>query len=348
MNFSDIFWKVDESTYRSDTAISYSDISQYMQIGKDIVNHFREKKSSYGLSLGTVLDCLITEGIQTFSEKYLLTDFNPENKGEQLVESIFNYIAAPTLKDAVKDSGVVQMITDSSYYPNRNLESRLAALFKIEKYWDDLVKAAKDHKQIISSSLYDEANELVDKLKSNTLTNNLLFAEVEEGETFNQPKLETIIDGIKFRCMIDRLIVDHNKKRIFMIDLKYTSSSLDAFLDSYVHWNYQIQTRLYRSILREKLKGTEFSDYEIKDYIYVVVNKEDAMAFSIKIPNGDIIYKAESGKEYYFPDPIRLGAELDNLLKSGLQPVSDTLIKPKLNPLLKGQFGLVNIKPIHL
>ena len=348
MDIKDLFWDVSEVTYRQDSAISYSDISQYMQMGKDIVNHFREKKSSYGLSLGTVLDCLITEGIQVFSEKYLLTDFNPENKGEQLVESIFNYIAAPTLKDAVKDGGVVQMITDSSYYPNRNLESRLTALFKIENYWDDLTKAAKDHKQIIASSLYDEANELVNKLKSNTLTNNLLFAEVEEGETFNQPKLRVTISGIDFRCMIDRLIVDHNKKRIFMLDLKYTSSSLDNFLDSYVHWNYQIQTRLYRSVLKEKLKSTEFSDYEIKDYIYVVVNKEDALAFSIKIPNGDVIYKAELGKEYYFPDPIRLGIELDNLLKSGLQPVQDTLIKSKLNPLLRGQFGLVNIKPIHL
>lgn len=348
MQFSDLFWKTDELTYRSDSAISYSDISQYMQMGKDIVNHFREKKSSYGLSLGTVLDCLITEGIQIFSEKYLLTDFNPENKGEQLIESIFNYIAASTLKDAVKDDGVIQMITDSSYYPNRNLESRLAALFKIEKYWDDLVKAAKDHKQIISSSLYDEASELVNKLKSNALTNNLLFAEVEEGETFNQSKLRVTISGIDFRCMIDRLIIDHLKKRIFMIDLKYTSSPLDAFLDSYVHWNYQIQTRLYRSILKDKLKGTEFSDYEIKDYIYVVVNKEDALAFSIKIPNGDVIYKAESGKEYYFPDPIRLGVELDNLLKSGLQPIPNTSIKQKLNPLLRGQFGLINIKPIHL
>ena len=348
MAIKDLFWDVPEVTYRQDTAISYSDISQYMQMGNGIVNHFREKKSSYGLSLGTVLDCLVTEGIQVFSEKYLLTDFNPENKGEQLVESIFNYIAAPTFKDAVKDDGVIQMITDSSYYPNRNLESRLAALFKIEKYWDDLIQATKDHKQIISSSLYDEATELVNKLKSNTLTHNLLFAEVEEGETFNQPKLRVAISGIDFRCMIDRLIIDHNKKRIFMLDLKYTSSSLDNFLDSYVHWNYQIQTRLYKSILSEKLKGTEFSDYEIKDYIYVVVNKEDALAFSIKIPNGDVIYKAESGKEYYFPDPIRLGVELDNLLRSGLQPVPDTPIKPKLNPLLKGQFGLVNIKPIHL
>jgi hypothetical protein len=348
VDIKSLFWDVPETVYRSDTAISYSDISQYMQIGKDIVNHFREKKSSYGLSLGTVLDCLITEGIQVFSEKYLLTDFNPENKGEQLVESIFNYIATPSLKDAVKDNGVIQMITDSSYYPNRTLESRLAALFKIEKYWNDLAKAAEDHKQIIASSLYDEATELVDKLKSNALTNNLLFAKVEEGETFNQPKLHVTISGVDFRCMIDRLIIDHLKKRIFMIDLKYTSSSLDVFLDSYVHWNYQIQTRLYRSILKEKLKGTEFSDYEIKDYIYVVVNKEDALAFSINIPDGDIIYKAESGKEYYFPDPIRLGKELDTLLKSGLQPIINTLIKPKLNTLLRGQFGLVNIKPIHL
>jgi len=348
MDITNLFWNVPEAIYRSDTAISYSDISQYMQMGKDIVNHFREKKSSYGLSLGTVLDCLITEGIQVFSEKYLLTDFNPDNKGEQLVESIFNYISVPTLKEAVKDSGVIQMITDSSYYPNRTLESRLAALFKIEKYWNDLAKAAKYYKQIISSSLYDEATELVDKLKSNALTNNLLFAEVEEGETFNQPKLRVTISGIDFRCMIDRLIIDHLRKRIFMIDLKYTSSSLDAFLDSYVHWNYQIQTRLYRRILKEKLKGTEFSDYEIKDYIYVVVNKEYALAFSINIPDGDIIYKAELGKEYYFPDPIRLGEELALLLKSKEQPLSNTITKSKLNPLLRGQFGLVNIKPIHL
>lgn len=336
MDIKDLFWNVPEATYRQDTAISYSDISQYMQMGNDIVNHFREKKSSYGLSLGTILDCLVTEGIQVFSEKYLLTDFNPENKGEQLVESIFNYIAVPTFKDAVKDEGVIQMITDSSYYPNRSLDSRLTALFKIEKYWDDLTQATKDHKQIISSSLYDEATELVDKLKSNTLTNNLLFADVEEGETFNQPKLRVTISEIDFRCMIDRLIVDHNKKRIFMIDLKYTSSLLDAFLDSYVHWNYQIQTRLYRSILKEKLKGTEFSDYQIKDYIYVVVNKEDAVAFSIDIPDGDIIYKNDTNKEYYFPDPIRLGRELAELLKQSPIETNTEIIRGKLNPLLKG------------
>ena len=74
--------------------------------------------------------------------------------------------------------------------------------------------------------------------------------------------------------MFDEIIVDHEKKMIYPIDLKTTGHPEEEFEGSFVTWRYDIQSKLYTYILQECIKNDEyFKDFKIQPYQFVDINR---------------------------------------------------------------------------
>ena len=70
------------------------------------------------------------------------------------------------------------------------------------------------------------------------------------------------------------IIVDHKDKKIFPIDLKTTGKPEEEFMDSFLHWRYDIQGKLYSYILQEVISKDEyFKDFTIEAYQFIVINR---------------------------------------------------------------------------
>jgi hypothetical protein len=83
------------------------------------------------------------------------------------------------------------------------------------------------------------------------------------------------IDDFEVRGMLDLVIIDHFNKTIYPIDLKTSSTPEWEFFRSFIKWRYDIQARLYWQILKYNIdQHSEFKDYEVADFTFIVINKE--------------------------------------------------------------------------
>lgn len=115
------------------------------------------------------------------------------------------------------------------------------------------------------------------------------------------------------------LLVDHEKKIVYPIDLKTSSHTEWDFFESFIQWRYDIQARLYWRIIRYNMDNDLlYKDYELADYTFIVVNKKTLTPLRWKFEDtqkkGTLIYG--KNKQIELNDPFEIGKELSNYLSS--------------------------------
>ena len=115
------------------------------------------------------------------------------------------------------------------------------------------------------------------------------------------------------------LLVDHEKKIVYPIDLKTSSHTEWDFFESFIQWRYDIQARLYWRIIRYNMDNDPlYKDYELADYTFIVVNKKTLTPLRWKFEDtqkkGTLIYG--KNKQIELNDPFEIGKELSNYLSS--------------------------------
>jgi hypothetical protein len=137
----------------------------------------------------------------------------------------------------------------------------------------------------------------VDALKSSEATKWYFAIDnpFENVERHYQLKFKATLDGVDYRCMSDLLVVDHDKKIVYPVDLKTSSHTEWDFYQSFVDWHYHIQARLYWRIIRHIMDNDEvYKDYKLDDYRFIVVNKRTltplVWLFDATKSVGDLVY----------------------------------------------------------
>jgi hypothetical protein len=188
---------------------------------------------------------------------------------------------------------------------------------KGEEYYSLLVLAGD--KTILNTATYIEVMQAVDALKSSEATKWYFATDnpFENVERHYQLKFKATLDGVDYRCMSDLLVIDHDKKIVYPIDLKTSSHTEWDFYQSFVDWHYHIQARLYWRIIRHIMDNDEvYKDYKLDDYRFIVVNKRTltplVWLFDATKSVGDLVY----GKNHdiIFKDPFTIGKELSTYL----------------------------------
>ena len=277
-SIASISWLVTEPEYRADPALSYSQLSRYDKQGFDGIDKLNEHIETPSLTFGSAVDCIITEGMDTFNDKFLVVDNNLDSEVAAIIKEIYS-----THKDFCKEFSDVPKKTVSEiaksmgFWPadKWSAEARYNGLLKkgnIDEYW--FILSSSENKTVISFETYEKVLACVNALKTSEATK-LYFGENNDNlERVYQLKFKATFDGIDYRCMVDEIIVDHDNKTIQLCDLKTSSKPEYLFPLSYIEWNYQLQNRLYARIIKQNIENDDyFKDFKILDYIFIVVNK---------------------------------------------------------------------------
>lgn len=321
MKLLDFALDLNEEEYHNLPAISYSTIARYCREGYSCIPKLNEPITSSSLTLGSVLDCLVTRP-NDFEKDYFITKYNPESKGCKIVmelESMSSELGVKSLREALLYEEFAKTILDKyDYYKTRTVyKNRIKELYELEDFYNDVELAAD--KVLISEAMYNEALKMYNSLKENPVTNSILFSETQY-ERYFQLQLRTTIGNVDFKCMFDLLVINHKDKQIIPVDLKTTSSSPWEFSKSFKHWRYDIQARLYTRILKNLIKHTEdIYDYKITDYVFIVCNKNYNSPVVFKtdcnLQEGNIIMGIVPMEVIVGEDPIKLGLEVFNQIK---------------------------------
>ena len=85
-----IAWNVDEPTYRADPALSYSTLSRFSKEGFHKLNKLFEPITSPSLTLGSVVDTLITGTAKDFEDNYIIAYLSLDDDTIQIIQAIYD------------------------------------------------------------------------------------------------------------------------------------------------------------------------------------------------------------------------------------------------------------------
>lgn len=270
----DFSWKVSESEYREDSAISYSTISKYVKGGFNDLHKLKDKIESPSLLFGSLVDILMTDK-ENFDNIFFLADF--PDIGDTLYsisKRLYQQRGDKTSIDEFSDEFLSQIGLEEDYYANSKFDN-----LRVKKIRENCGKTFElliqcGDKKLINYNQYMLANKTIDCLNNSFLTSSIFNLNPfnTDIEGFNQLKFKGEYRGIPIRCMFDRIIVDHKNKTIKPYDLKTSYKKEWDFPKSYLEWNYYIQSNLYTYILRFVLKDTIYRDYIIENFRFIVIN----------------------------------------------------------------------------
>lgn len=277
-SIKDLSWKVTEPEYRADPAISYSTLSRFEREGWRKLSSLFDKIETPALTFGQAVDSLITGGEDDFNSRFIVCDFPPLSDALISITKFLhhNFHENHRKLSTIDDSDINRAALAFNYYTNPKYESYRIKNVKEQcgEYYTLLTLAGG--KTVLSTNDYADVMACVDELKTNSVTKELF--EVNPFDTniekVFQLKFKAEYEGIQVRCMFDELIIDHEKKLIYPIDLKTTGHPEEEFEGSFVQWRYDIQAKLYTYILQENIKNDPyFKDFKIQDYQFVVINR---------------------------------------------------------------------------
>lgn len=314
----DISWKVDEPTYRKDPALSYSNLSTYEKIGFNGLDHLFDKKESPSLTLGSVVDAIITGGFDEFHKLFIVRDIRITDSGISICKALAAMPSPYGKFDDIPEKTVADIAKECDFWKGDKWDNvrykKVLETGNVKDYYNSLVNSEQT---VITTEMYSTAMAMVKALKESPATSGY-FADDDEFSPvrrYYQLKFKAKFGNVVYRNMADELIVDYENKKVYPIDLKTSSHTEWDFEGHFLEWNYVIQARLYWRIIRANMDADPyFKDFTLEDYRFIVVNKQTLTPLVWEFPLTKSSGTLVDSKGNEFRDPFEIGKELKGYL----------------------------------
>lgn len=319
----DISWQVSEKGYRADPALSYSTLARYEREGFNNLDKLFDRIETPSLTFGSAVDSIITGGQEEFDERFMIAEFpSIPDSIVKIIKSLYKQYAG-TYRSLlnIPDSSIIRETEDQNYQMNWKPETRAKVIREKGTDYYNLLFVAGD-RCIIDTQTYQDVVNAVRVLKESSSTK-LYFADDNpfepDIERLYQLKFKGEFDGITYRNMADLIIVNHKEKWVKPVDLKTSSHTEWDFYKSFVDWRYDIQARLYWSIIRQNMDKDEyFKDFKLLDYDFIVVNKRTLtpLVWNCPFTQAQGTLRFGNNSQIEMRSPFEIGKELNSYLTS--------------------------------
>ena len=322
-NLYDISWQVDEPTYRADPALSYSTIARFAREGFNKLDNIFDKLDTPSLTFGSAVDALLTGGQEEFDAGFMVADFPPITDSVlKMTRTAFERWSDEyrTLADIPNDS-IIELSEELSYQLNWKPETRAKVIKEQGSDYYSLMYIASGRK-ILDTATKAQVDAAVHALKTQASTKHYFAPNNQFNTRFvreYQLKFKATLQGVDYRCMADLLLVDHEKKIVYPVDLKTSSHAEWDFFESFVQWRYDIQARLYWRIIRDNMdKDPIYKDYMLADYRFIVINKRTLtpLVWTCPFTKAEGTLKFGKNNQIEMRSPFEIGKELYSYLTS--------------------------------
>lgn len=279
--------------YRSNPAINYSTLAGLSSSPENLI---KQKEETSSMNLGSVVDIMLTQpekinDLVYLDEHVLPTD---DTKLGKYIKGVF----PAGLHDINIKLQVYNEINAGVKNP-RHTCSELDGQAK--DHFIHLLHVESLKKQGITVLNPDEhlkCSVLAANFMSNLFSSELFTKEKDVDKLYQVP-IEFDYKGITMKCLIDILIIDHNKKTISAKDIKTTKNLYD-FYKSVGIYRYDIQQAVYTMAARAYNKDILNSDYTVLPFEFVCGSFDypgKILKYTINKPNiTEILHLGWTGK----------------------------------------------------
>jgi hypothetical protein len=244
----------------------------------------REEKTESYLVNGKIIHALLLEA-DKFNDQFIISPTNlPTGSTRSVIDRVYAHAkelqANGDQRTEFTDfsDAVLDVLKDINLHQSlKTDQQRIDKMYTPDaiSYWDFL--KSKGDKTLIDQETYDFCKTGVDLIKMNNKVCDLLGCNVNEfsnKEVYNELPVDCNINGKNFglKGIIDSVVIDHDKRTIFINDIKTTSKDLKDFPESIEFYNYWLQAAIYSTIIAIKFINLIDSGYQLK-FHFVVIDK---------------------------------------------------------------------------
>jgi len=242
--------------YYNDKAISQSQLTNLASGPKYFKNKLEYKLESDALTLGSIVDIMLTEPDNLY-EIYVVNEYTkPTGQLGEYIDAIFKGFSE---EEAYNIAGFKQKKIDA-----------VKELFKSDEcqnYYKFLL-SSKD-KKVISKEEYDKANKIVTSLLTNRFTSK--YFNCDDTECLTQLELYWKYKDFDCRSRLDIVKINHKDKTILPIDVKTSGKSTYNFLESIIRFRYDLQASFYTEALQWYIDNKEeYKGYKLLPFLFIV------------------------------------------------------------------------------
>lgn len=265
-----------EREYHALDALNYTTLARYEREGFQALTK-PEEPATDAQVFGSVVDVLLTRPDRFNDEFVLMGSGNKtEKKTREIVIELWRkfHDKYGRLQDIPKDE-LLYVLNEYTWYMNWTEKTRLHKVAD-DARWQGLYGTYDDSKTLVDDISYAKAERCALALRSSEPTQWLFFPDTPGIERYWQQKIVRDIAGIRFKGMLDEVIVFHGDRRIVPVDIKTMKDPAYMFPKSFVRWGYWIQAQLYTALLEELVKDDPYyKDFTIDPFEFAVVSKTD-------------------------------------------------------------------------
>lgn len=298
-----------EKEYRSLDIDSYSSLSAFIKDRKGYARKYVykdkvESEVNHYFTIGSVVDCLSLMPHE-FEDKFVITSSKaPTGQMLQFVEELYN-LSVTTVNGWRTVSPLTPEIMQQAYNNvnfKRDTPEKVASRFETEgkDYYEELIKLRETGCTPISADDLEQAKRVDTGLRKSPVTGTLMNTVTDNRVTVhNQLAIVFEYNGYQLKSLLDKVIIDHERKIIYLYDLK-TAYNVEDFEANYYKYNYYIQAALYWIALNKwaEKQGYIAQGYTVEYMEFIVCDSSNYLSPLLYKTNEDHFVQAMSG--FYF------------------------------------------------
>lgn len=254
----------------------------------------KEERTDAHLVQGKIIHALLLEE-EKFNDNFIISPSKlPGDAVKTVIDRVFaHYLELSQNGDTRSellhfDQAILDVMVDMNYHQSlKTDQQRLDKIISPEStsYWSFL--KTKGSKTLIDQESYDFCKSSVELLKTNKELCTLIgcsTTEFDNIEVYNEIPLSVEYAKAPFglKGIIDNIVINHDKKTIFINDIKTTSKDLKDFPDSVEFYSYWLQAVMYTTLVAMHYKELmEINGYEIKFHFVVIDRAFQTYPFSV-------------------------------------------------------------------
>lgn len=256
--------------------LSYSKISDFDRNGPAALIRIK-KEETQALKIGSLVDNLLFETKNYIEEEYYVFDgVKPTETLGILCDIIIkNYINIPS------EEQVLKIISHNKLWSNIKDVEKLKLKFNNSDFWSYLKCIFETvNKTIVTTKDMNDAMELKTILETHEYSKHII---APENENYNQFYFEFKYLNFNFRGIIDKIIINHEIKKVRFIDLKTGADSILDFENSFIKWRYYFQGTIYTLAFDAICENLGLEDYTLEDFEFLYISKKEKIPMLFKM-----------------------------------------------------------------
>jgi len=299
-----------EAQYRAVIMDSSSSLKEFSTNRKKyykkyILNEKVEEEDNKAATTGRVVETLLLEP-ELFDDKFHLSVCLTAPTGLMLafVEALYKHTAEATDDDGNVTRNFEEIARDA--HVDSGFKIKLDAVLAkfigsdAEVYYKEIREVRAKGLTVVTTQEIDNATKIVEELKTNPITADVVnLVNSSRYSVFNQLQVEGYsVNGHLFKSMMDKLVVDHQKKTVQVYDLKCTWSVEGFYEEYYLYRRAYIQGYLYFHATASWASEMGYGDYTILYPRFIVCDSTNYSNPLLYVMTVDSMDNALNGFEY--------------------------------------------------